>query len=136
MPATHPDYRTTATEAGADVNYDCPCGCDAGFAYRRAEGAQTPESCCCGREMLVGRDAEARLRQHVEAPETYAFDRQMVDLPWGESIEVALATPPSANEGHEECAHDAHEAHDHDAHDHEAHDHGGGAHTHDHAQGH
>jgi YHS domain-containing protein len=79
--ATHPDYIVTRTEAGADVNYQCPCGCYAGFALDRSVAEQTPESCCCGRTILVGRDATKRL---------LAF------LP---DAEVALATPPDATHG-------------------------------------
>ncbi len=88
-----PSYRVTRTEVGADVNYACPCSCEAGFALDRARGEQDPESCCCGRQILVGRDAEARLRGHLEAPTAYRYDRQSLTMPWGQPLEVALAIP-------------------------------------------
>lgn len=123
MPTTHPTYITTPTDAGADVNYACPCGCYAGYAYQRHEANELPESCCCGRTMLVGNDAHARLVEMLPASETYGFDEQAVPMPWGEALAVALATPPDAEHGtHGE--HDQDE-HDHDvAHDHEGHGHG------------
>ncbi|MSP21754.1 MAG: copper chaperone [Dehalococcoidia bacterium] len=88
-----PSYRVTRTEAGADVNYACPCSCDAGFALDRARAAQDPESCCCGRQILVGRDAEDRLRATLESPAGYRFDVQTVEMPWGQPLPVALAVP-------------------------------------------
>lgn len=91
-----PTYRVTRTEAGADVNYACPCSCEAGFALDRAKAAQDPESCCCGRQILVGRDAEERLRAHLEAPgasSAYRYDLQTVAMPWGQPLPVALAIP-------------------------------------------
>lgn len=91
--ATRPTYRVTPTDAGAEINYDCPCGCTAGFAFNRAVAAAEPESCCCGRTMLAGRAAEERLRACLAEPEDYRFDTQTVAMPWGQPIEVALATP-------------------------------------------
>jgi copper chaperone CopZ len=88
-----PTYRVTRTEAGADVNYACPCSCDAGFALDRAKAAQDPESCCCGRQILVGRDAEARLRAALPSPSDFRFDVQTVEMPWGQPLSVALAVP-------------------------------------------
>jgi len=88
-----PSYRVTPTDAGAEINYDCPCGCVAGFAFNRAVSAAEPESCCCGRTMLVGRTAEERLRGTLAKAEAYDFDVQMVTMPWGQPMEVALAIP-------------------------------------------
>ena len=93
-----PEYRVTDTEAGADVNYACPCSCDAGFAFDRAQAEQAPESCCCGRQIVVGADAEARLRSALEDPAAYAFDVQTVTMPWGQPLPVALATPATGAE--------------------------------------
>lgn len=90
---TRPAYRVTPTDAGAEINYDCPCGCTAGFALNRATAAQEPESCCCGRTMLAGRDAESRLRGEIGDVEAFGFDRQTLAMPWGQPVEVALATP-------------------------------------------
>lgn len=87
------EYRVTPTDAGAEINYDCPCGCTAGFALNRAVAAQEPESCCCGRTMLAGRDAEGRLRGQVGDAAAYRFDRQTLTMPWGQPVEVALAIP-------------------------------------------
>lgn len=99
MTATHPEYDITRTDAGADLNYHCPCACYAGFALDRSVAEQDPESCCCGRTMLVGRDATKRLQAFLPADENYAFDEQTVEMPWGQPLEVALATPPNAESG-------------------------------------
>jgi copper chaperone CopZ len=91
-----PAYRVTRTAAGADVNYACPCSCEAGFALDRAQAAQDPESCCCGRQILVGRDAEDRLRVALNAagaPHAYRYDVQTLAMPWGQPLPVALAIP-------------------------------------------
>jgi YHS domain-containing protein len=99
MTATHPEYVITRTDLGADVNYHCPCGCYAGFALDRSLAEQDPESCCCGRTILVGRDAPQRLRAFLPDAENYALDEQTVEMPWGQPFEVALATPPDAEHG-------------------------------------
>lgn len=86
-----PAYRVTATPRGADVNYDCDCGCDAGFALDRSVAEQPLEDCCCGKQMLVGRDADARLRGAVG--DGHRIDLQTVTMPWGQPIQAALAIP-------------------------------------------
>ena len=96
---THPSYRVTRTEAGADLNYDCPCGCTAGFAFDRSQAEQTPESCCCGRTMLVGAGAAERLRGSIDAGGYHPIDVQTVTMPWGQPMEAALATPYDAEHG-------------------------------------
>lgn len=91
-----PSYRVTRTEAGADVNYACPCSCEAGFALDRARAAQAPESCCCGRQILVGSDAETQLRAAIDASAAstpHRFDVQSLTMPWGQPLTVALAIP-------------------------------------------
>lgn len=90
-----PEYRVTRTDAGADVNYacPCPCSCEAGFAFDRAQGDRQPESCCCGRQLLIGVDAGARLRSMLDAPDGYRLDIQDIEMPWGQPIEAALAIP-------------------------------------------
>ncbi|MEI6665324.1 MAG: heavy-metal-associated domain-containing protein [Chloroflexota bacterium] len=91
---THPDYRVTRTEVGADVNYACPCSCDAGFALDRSKAEQAPESCCCGRLILVGPEASSKLRAELgDAARYHEVDVQTVTMPWGQPMEVALATP-------------------------------------------
>jgi hypothetical protein len=90
---TRPSYRLTRTEAGADINYDCPCGCVAGFAFDRSQAEQAPESCCCGRTMLVGSRAAERLRGALQQDAYHPVDIQMVTMPWGQPFEAALATP-------------------------------------------
>ena len=90
---THPTYRVTPTDAGAEINYNCPCGCSAGFAYNRAVADQEPESCCCGRTMLAGRNAGDRLRARLEGAGAYEIDIQTVTMPWGQPLEAALAVP-------------------------------------------
>jgi len=94
-----PTYRVTPTDAGAEINYDCPCGCVAGFAFDRAIANADPESCCCGRTMLVGGGAEERLRSGLGEQDSYRFDLQTVTMPWGQPMEVALAIPRPASEG-------------------------------------
>ncbi|MCC7366337.1 MAG: heavy-metal-associated domain-containing protein [Dehalococcoidia bacterium] len=97
--ATSPVYRVSPTDAGAEINYDCPCGCVAGFAFNRATAIAEPEWCCCGRAMLVGRAAEERLRAALAGAESYWIDVQHVTMPWGQPMEVSLAVPaPSTGE--------------------------------------
>ncbi|MDA1001927.1 MAG: heavy-metal-associated domain-containing protein, partial [Chloroflexi bacterium] len=88
-----PAYRVTRTQAGADVNYDCYCGCDAGFALDRAQADPAAESCCCGNHMLVGRDAGERLRARLDNVTSYRVEVAPVAMPWGQPLEVALAIP-------------------------------------------
>lgn len=87
------DWRIEKTEAGANVNYDCYCGCDAGFALDRSQADQPLESCCCGNQILVGAGAGTRIASKLDAPEAYRFDVQQVTMPWGQPLEVALAIP-------------------------------------------
>ncbi len=86
-------YRITATEAGANVNYDCYCGCDAGFALDRSTAEQSPEHCCCGNQMLVGTRAQQRLQDTLDDAKAYRVDTQSVVMPWGEEMDAALAIP-------------------------------------------
>ena len=88
-----PRYQVTLTDAGVDVNYACPCSCDAGFALIRSQGGQAAESCCCGRRLLVGVDAEAQLRAALDAPAEYELNVQQLTMPWGEAVQAALAIP-------------------------------------------
>ncbi len=87
------DYRVEATDAGANVNYDCYCGCDAGFALDRSVPEQAPESCCCGNLILVGENARERLHGALDDAGAYRLSAQELVMPWGESTEVALAIP-------------------------------------------
>ncbi len=97
---SHPAYTVTRTEAGADLNYDCPCSCYAGFALDRSQPEQAPESCCCGRQMLVGAHVADRLKTALGDMAGYhPVDVQTVTMPWGQPLEVALATPRSAEHG-------------------------------------
>lgn len=89
-------YRVEKTDAGANVNYDCYCSCDAGFALDRSKADAAPESCCCGNQILVGADAAARLTSKLDAPERYRIDVQQVTMPWGQPVDVALAIPLEA----------------------------------------
>lgn len=88
-----PAYRVSRTAAGADVNYDCYCGCDAGFALERAQADPVAESCCCGNHMLVARDAGDRLRSRLADATAYRVELTPVTMPWGQPLEVALAIP-------------------------------------------
>ena len=88
-----PTYTVTATDKGADLNYSCPCGCTAGFAFDRSDANQHAEGCCCGRQMLVApADAEARLKAGLNGGE-YRFDLQTVEMPWGQPMQAAIAIP-------------------------------------------
>ncbi len=87
------DWRIVKTDAGANVNYDCYCGCDAGFALDRAQADQPLESCCCGNQILVGTDAGARITSKLDGSAGYRVDVQQVTMPWGQPLEVALAIP-------------------------------------------
>ncbi len=86
-------YRIEKSEVGANVNYDCYCGCDAGFALDRSQVDQATESCCCGNHILVGPDAAARIIPKLEQAASYRIDVQTVTMPWGQPVEVALAIP-------------------------------------------
>ena len=93
-----PEYRVTPTDAGADVNYACPCPCEAGFAFDRSQSEQQPVGCCCGRQMLVGVDVGARLRSMLDAPDAYRLDIQEITMPWGQPMQAALAIPRDGGE--------------------------------------
>lgn len=92
-----PSYRVTPTDGGADVNYGCYCGCEAGFAFERSLAGAEPSHCCCGNAILVGREAEGRLLATLPVPSEYRIDVRPVAMPWGESAEVALAIPREAD---------------------------------------
>jgi copper chaperone CopZ len=87
-----PQYTISKTDAGADLNYACPCGCTAGFALDRSQREQPSESCCCGRHMLAGASAEQRLRASLDG-EAYRIDVQQVAMPWGQPVQTAMAIP-------------------------------------------
>lgn len=93
-----PEYRITATEAGADVNYTCPCSCEAGFALDRSRTEQDAEGCCCGRQIIVGAGAEARLRSALDGGTAYRIDVQELTMPWGQPLQAALAIPEDGGE--------------------------------------
>lgn len=99
MSATHPTYIVTRTDAGADVNYECPCGCNAGFAFDRSVMDKAPESCCCGRTILVGVSPREPLLAFLPMSDIYSLDEQTVEMPWGQVLSVVLATPPDADHG-------------------------------------
>lgn len=86
-------YRIVATDAGANVNYDCYCGCDAGFAVDRSSEDAAPEGCCCGNQILVGDGAAERLRAQLDPRFSYRVDVRAEQMPWGDEAEVALAVP-------------------------------------------
>jgi copper chaperone CopZ len=86
-------YRVERTDAGANVNYDCYCGCDAGFALDRSHADPVTESCCCGNHILVGVGAGERIASKLDDPARYRIDVQAVTMPWGQPIDVALAIP-------------------------------------------
>lgn len=89
-------FRIEQTEVGANVNYDCYCGCDAGFALDRSEAEPAPESCCCGNHILVGADAAEQIVRRVDDASRYRLDVQRVTMPWGEAMDVAIAIPTGA----------------------------------------
>ena len=97
-PALTPDWRPTSyriakTEVGANINYDCYCGCDAGFALDRSQADQPTESCCCGNAILVGTGAAERITAKLDEPVRFRVDVQQVTMPWGQPMDVALAIP-------------------------------------------
>src|SRR5712691_4921559 len=79
----------------AHINYQCPCGCTAGVLFDREEGPAELGECCCGRLLSAGISAESRVRAGLEAGVEYVWDMGRVTLPWGETIETALAVPAS-----------------------------------------
>jgi copper chaperone CopZ len=86
-------YRIEKTDVGANVNYDCYCGCDAGFALDRSQSDQATESCCCGNHMLVGAGAAERILGKLDDASKYRVDVQQTTMPWGQPMDVALAIP-------------------------------------------
>ncbi len=87
------EYRIERTDAGANLNYDCYCGCDAGFALDRSQADQPAESCCCGNQILVGVDAGKRIAGKLDDPSAYRVDVQTATMPWGQPLQVAVAIP-------------------------------------------
>jgi copper chaperone CopZ len=92
------DYRVVRTDAGANVNYDCYCGCDAGFALDRSQADPATESCCCGNHILVGAAAGERIASKLDGGKRYRIDLQTIAMPWGRQLEVALAIPEDEDE--------------------------------------
>jgi copper chaperone CopZ len=91
-----PAYTVTATDQGADINYACPCGCTAGFAFDRSMTERHAEGCCCGRQMIVApSEAEAALKADLNGGE-YRFDVQTIEMPWGQPMEAVIAIPEGA----------------------------------------
>ena len=86
-------YRIEKTDVGANINYDCYCGCDAGFALDRSQADQPTESCCCGNAILVGTGAADRIAGKLDEPARFRVDVQAVTMPWGQPMDVALAIP-------------------------------------------
>jgi len=86
-------YRVEKTDVGANINYDCYCSCDAGFALDRSNADPAPESCCCGNQILVGVGAGKRIASKLDAPDRYRIDIQQLTMPWGQPLDVALAIP-------------------------------------------
>lgn len=86
-------FRLVATDLGANVNYDCYCGCDAGFALDRSVPEQAAGSCCCGNLILVGEHARERLHGALDDASAYRLSAQELVMPWAELAEVALAIP-------------------------------------------
>ncbi len=79
----------------AHVNYQCPCSCIGGVVYSADRLLEKPGRCCCGRILMVGPDAEARLRAMLPGDTAYEMDLGSVTLPWGDVAETALAVPAS-----------------------------------------
>ncbi len=86
-------FRLVETDLGVNVNYDCYCGCDAGFALDRSVPDQAPGSCCCGNLILVGENAGERLHGALDDAGAYRLSAEELVMPWGEPAEVALAIP-------------------------------------------
>jgi len=77
----------------AHVNYQCPCGCVGGVIYSSEKALPKAGSCCCGRKLWVGVDAETRIRSFLEDGVEYEWDVGSVVLPWGEVARTAMAWP-------------------------------------------
>ncbi|MDA0814995.1 MAG: hypothetical protein O2924_00290 [Chloroflexi bacterium] len=89
-PALTPDWRPVAyriekTDVGANVNYDCYCGCDTGFALDRRR-----------RISPSGHAAAAMRCSWAWTPVSgYRVDIQQVTMPWGQPMGVVLVIPRS-----------------------------------------
>jgi len=88
-----PNYRVTRTDLGADVNYDCPCSCESGASFDRSATEQELSGCCCGRQLVVGMNAEIRLKSLIDTSNAYRIDTQEITMPWGQMMQAALAIP-------------------------------------------
>ncbi len=88
-----PVYKVSVTEKGAELSYSCPCGCRIGYTFDRSVADQQVEACCCGKQMFVAPiDAEDQLRSWLNEGE-YHLDVQVVEMPWGQPMQVAIAIP-------------------------------------------
>lgn len=95
----------TEVEAG----YVCSCGCRPQLSYRRDAESQK-HVCCCGTQLVVGRDAadglEIEAGAHAEV--------QRFESPWGETLEAAWVLGSGMHghgHGHGEHGH-SHSEHD------------------------
>jgi YHS domain-containing protein len=84
----------------AHVNYKCECGCIGGVIYSSGMPLSKAGSCCCGRKLWVGDEAEAKLAPYLEDGRDYVWDISSVTLPWGEVAEAAMAWPRDWAEHH------------------------------------
>ena len=91
----------TITTRGADVaevSTVGECGRVHRFEASQGQPPGEPIVCSCGTLMLVGHGVPNRLyqiaRDHPNRPEAgYSVHRDIVQLPWGDHVEAAVAVP-------------------------------------------
>jgi hypothetical protein len=129
------EYRTRPADdpREAHVNYACPCGCTAGLMYSREAGSLHVGECCCGRLLWLGAGAETAIATHYKPLTAYDLDIDTVTLPWGESVQAALAVPTKStaeSPATEEHGHPEGHGHEHPHAHEEPHAHGPLGHDH------
>ena len=89
------DYTTKIGDWPTEVhiNYQCPCGCNAGLIYDGDSKATELGQCCCGRLLWAGDAADQMIGVFYEEGVEYKLDVGSVTLPWGDKVTVALAAP-------------------------------------------
>ncbi|GEM_PF-6379915 len=92
---------TPSGSTAAEVSTPGECGRAHSFQVAQGTQATEPNACACGALMLVGHGVSNRLfmltRTHPNRPPAgYSVHRDIVQLPWGESVEAAVAVPKTS----------------------------------------
>jgi hypothetical protein len=78
-----------ATDYGAEISYTCPCGSSTETVeFHRALKRQTIQSCCDHHAIA---EVTAAWRLLDELGSNYQIESTQVEMPWGQSMEFAIA---------------------------------------------